>query len=178
MSGNRTLWEEGRTPGRLVACAASAAALVVVLLNLVGADQVGLFYDLSFVVIAVVAALAIRPTEFFVAGVLPPLLMAGTMLALAVVDRSAVADPDDGLVQAVVSGLAHHATALVVGYGLALAVLALRQVAMRNSGRLRTTGAARRPVQRSAQQPAPRVARQRVPGGVPEQREHRTEKTG
>ncbi|HET7690976.1 MAG TPA: DUF6542 domain-containing protein [Nocardioidaceae bacterium] len=176
MSGNRTLWEEGRTPGRLVAYAASGAALVVVLLNLVGADQVGLFYDLSFVLISVAAALAIRPTEFFVAGVLPPLLMAGTMLALAIVDRSAVADPDDGLVQAVVSGLAHHATALVVGYGLALAVLALRQVAMKNSGRLRKPAP---PARRSAApNTQPRVARQRVPGGIPEQRAVRTEKTG
>lgn len=177
MSGNRTLWEEGRAPGRLVAYAASAAALVVVLLNLVGADQVGLFYDLSFVLISVAAALAIRPTEFFVAGVLPPLLMAGAMIALGIVDRSAVADSDDGLVQAVVSGLAHHATALVVGYGLALAVLALRQVAMKNSGRLRKPVAVG---QRTAPAPAQpqRVARQRVPGGVPEQRAVRTERTG
>jgi hypothetical protein len=149
----------------------------VVLLNLVGADQVGLFYDLSFVLISVAAALAIRPTEFFVAGVLPPLLMAGTMVALAVVDRSAVADSDDGLVQAVVSGLAHHATALVVGYGLALAVLALRQVAMKNSGRLRKPTP---PVRRSAPREAmaPRVGKQRVPGGVPEQRGTRSEKIG
>jgi len=176
VSGNRTLWEEGRTPGRLVAYGAVAAALVVVLLSLVGADRVGLFYDLTFVLVSVTAALAIRPTEFFVAGVLPPLLMAGTMLALAIIDRSAVADSDDGLVQAVVSGLAHHATSLVVGYGLALAVLALRQVAMKNSGQLRKPT---QPVQ-PPRQPStpPRAARQRVPGGVPEQRERRSEKTG
>jgi hypothetical protein len=39
----------------------------------------------------------------------------------------------------VVSGLAHHAGALVAGYGLTLAVLALRQVAARNAGTIRSS---------------------------------------
>ena len=38
-----------------------------------------------------------------------------------------MADPGDGFLQAVVSGLAHHAGSLVVGYALTLAILALRQ---------------------------------------------------
>ena len=141
VSGQRTLWEEGRFTGRLVACAASAGAVVVVLLNLVGAGQIGLFFDLSFVLICVAAALAVRPREFFVVGVLPPLLMAGTVTLLALVDRTAVADADDSLVQAIVSGLTHHATALVVGYALTLAILALRQVA-----RATTAGCGPQPV--------------------------------
>jgi hypothetical protein len=61
----------------------------------------------------------------------------------------------------VVSGLAHHARALVAGYGLTLALLALRQVAIRNAGRIRahTTGGAsgrsgvRRPTRSSAHSP-------------------------
>jgi hypothetical protein len=44
-----------------------------------------------------------------------------------------------------VSGLAHHAGALVLGYGLALVVLALRQVAMRNAGSIRASGRGRAP---------------------------------
>ena len=158
MAGKRTLWEEGRHKGRLVACASAAAALVVVLLNLVGAGRIGLFFDLSFVLICVAAALAVRPAEFFVVGVLPPLLMAGTIAALAVLDRTSVADEKDGLVQAVVSGLAHHATALVVGYALTLAILALRQIATRNAGQLRKRPAPPRPGPRVRTVPGQRQA--------------------
>jgi hypothetical protein len=137
VAANRTLWQEGRTPGRLVSFASAAAALVVVLLNLVGEGHIGLFFDLSFVLICVAAALAVRPADFFMVGVLPPLLMAGTVTVLALLDRSSVADPQDGLVQAVVSGLAHHATSLVTGYALTLTILALRQLAARHDGLLR-----------------------------------------
>lgn len=141
----KTLWEEGRHPGRLVAHAAAAAALVVVVAHLLVTDGLTLVFDVAFVLICVAAALAVRPRDFFVVGVLPPLLMAGTVLVLAVVDRGAVADPGDGVVQATVSGLAHHSGALVLGYALALGVLALRQVAMRNSGTIRAHGRGRAP---------------------------------
>jgi hypothetical protein len=162
VAGQRTLWEEGRYTGRLVAFVASAAAVVVVGLNLVGAGQIGLFFDLSFVLICVAAALAIRPTEFFVVGVLPPLLMLGTVTLLALVDRTSVADADDSIVQAVVSGLAHHATALVVGYALTLTILALRQVALRNHGRLRASER-RRTRRPAAPTPAPRATQPSLP---------------
>ena len=89
------------------------------------------------------AALAVRPRDFFVVGVLPPLLMAATMAALAVWSRGTAADPGDGFVQALVTGLAHHAGPLIVGYGLVLAVLALRQVAVRNAGAIRARAQAR-----------------------------------
>ncbi len=139
----KTLWEEGRHPGRLVVHAAAAAALLVVLARLVLADELTWVFDVAFVLLCVSAALAVRPRDFFVVGVMPPLLMAGTMLLLAVVARSAIADPRDGVIQALVSGLAHHAGALVLGYALALGTLALRQVAVRNAGVIR--GAARPP---------------------------------
>jgi hypothetical protein len=136
----KTLWEEGRHPGRLVAHAAAAAALLVVVAHLLLADDLTLAFDVAFVLICIAAALAVRPRDFFVVGVLPPLLMAGTALLLAVVARGVIADPGDGIIQATVSGLAHHAGALVLGYGLALVVLALRQVAMRNAGSIRAAG--------------------------------------
>lgn len=151
---SRTLWEEGRHRGRLVANAAGVAALLLVLAELVRAGDLTWFFDVGFVAICVTAALLVRPRDFFVIGVLPPLLMAGTVAVLGLVDRGAVADPRDGLAQAVVSGLAHHATALVLGYALTLGVLALRQVAARNAGTIR--GAAR-----------PRVPEQRQRPGTP-----------
>ncbi len=111
--------------------------------HLLLADGLTLAYDAAFVLTCVGAALAVRPRDFFVVGVLPPLLMAGTMFVLAIVGRSAIADAGDGIVQATVSGLAHHAGSLVLGYGLALLVLALRQVAARNSGSIRSPGRGR-----------------------------------
>lgn len=113
------------------------ATLAVGALNVVLVEELSLFYDLTFVVICLVAALGVRPRDFFRVGVLPPLLMLAVVAVLAAVDPSWVAEPTDGLVQAVVSGLAHHAGALIAGLGLVLGVLALRQVALRNSGRLR-----------------------------------------
>ncbi len=129
-----------------MAHASAAAALLVVVGHLLLADGLTLAYDAAFVLTCVGAALAVRPRDFFVVGVLPPLLMAGTMLVLAVVSRSSIAEAGDGIIQATVSGLAHHAGSLVLGYGLALLVLALRQVAARNSGSIRSTGRGRRTV--------------------------------
>lgn len=179
----RTLWEEGRQPGRLVTRVAALLALALVALDLGVTDGLGWIFDLGFVAVCVAAALLVRPHDFFGVGVLPPLLMAVVVAALAGVDRAAVADPRDGLVQAVVSGLAHHAGALVVGYGLTLAVLALRQVALRNAGALRsavarpeprrTAGPARRPVARTTARTArpagaaPRIPAQAAPADHP-----------
>jgi hypothetical protein len=119
-----------------VVAAAALALVAVVLISLV-LGRLGLFFDLGFVVVCVAAALAVRPQDFFTVGVLPPLLLASTVTVLAVVDRAAVARADDAVAQAVVSGLAHHAIALVIGYALTLGVLALRQVALRHDGRIR-----------------------------------------
>ncbi|MGZ4494713.1 MAG: DUF6542 domain-containing protein [Nocardioides sp.] len=133
----RTLWEEGRQPGRLVTHVAVLAAAGLVALDLALTHEISWLFDVGFVLVCVAAALAVRPRDFFPVGVLPPLLMAAVVLALALFVRTAVADAEDGLVQSFVSGLAHHAGALVTGDGLTLVVLALRQVALRNAGTLR-----------------------------------------
>ena len=137
VSGTRTLWEEGRSPGRLVANAAALVVVAAVALDLTLNHDITLLFDVVYVLACVGAALAVRPRDFFVVGVLPPLLMAGTVVVLAVVARDTVAELGDGIIQAVVTGLAHHAGALIVGYVLTLTVLALRQVALRNSGKIR-----------------------------------------
>jgi hypothetical protein len=117
--------------------------LFAVLLDLQVFDDLTLLFDIVFVLVCVASALAVRPRDFFLIGVFPPLLMAGTIIVLAMLSRDAVADPGDGLVQTLVSGLAHHAGALITGYALTLAVLALRQVALRNAGTIRASGRAR-----------------------------------
>ena len=134
---HRTLWQEGRHPGALVVSGVAAALGVAVLLQLAVADNLGWFFDLALVASCVGAALLVRPRDFFAVGVLPPLALGLTVLVVAQADRGAVARADDSLVQAVVSGLAHHAIALAVAYALTLGVLGLRQVALRNQGRLR-----------------------------------------
>jgi hypothetical protein len=148
---------------------ANVAGLVVLLVTVLDATLNGeltLVFDLTFVLVCVGAALAVRPRDFFVIGVFPPLLMAGTFAVVALVARRFVADPRDGFLQAVVSGLAHHAGYLVVGYALTLGLLALRQVALRHAGALRGRGH-RVPAQRTG---TPRPEQRRAGTGVPEQR--------
>lgn len=127
LPGSRTMWEEGREPGREVAALGVALALTAVAIDLLLTDQVGLLFDLGFVALCVGLALAVRPSDFFTVGVLPPLLMLSTFLLLAMSRAEAIARSGDGVVQAVVSGLSHHAIALALGYGLALGVLFIRQ---------------------------------------------------
>ena len=133
----RTLWEQGRHPGRLVVRAIGLAVLLVALTHVAFDAPLGLGFDLVFVTLCVVAALWVHPRDFFTVGVLPPILLGVVVVLLALLDRDTVARADDGLIQALVSGLAHRAIGLAVGYGLALSILGLRQVALRNSGSLR-----------------------------------------
>ena len=133
----KTLWEEGRHPGRVVAAAAGLVLFDVAGLDALTFDSVTVATDVVFVLLCNAAALAVRPRDFFVIGVCPPLLMVGAFAALALFTRGALADRSDGFLQTLISGLAHHATALVVGYALTLVVLALRQVALRHAGVIR-----------------------------------------
>ena len=126
MSQRRTLWDEGREPGRQVVALGLALALTAVVLDQTSSGSVGLFFDISFVLICVAAALMVRPSDFFTVGVLPPLLMVAVFTLLGLTRPDVIADKSDGVIQAVVSGLSHNAGALVVGYVLSLAALAVR----------------------------------------------------
>lgn len=121
-----------------MANAAGLFILLAVLLDLALNRQLTLLFDVCFVLACLVGALAVRPRDFFLVGVFPPLLMAGTFAVLALLSRGSVADPHDGFLQAVVSGLAHHSGFLVVGYALTLGILAVRQVAVRHAGAIRS----------------------------------------
>jgi hypothetical protein len=123
----RTLWEEGRESGREVVALGFALALTVVILDVATSVRVGLLFDVFFVALCVALALAVRPDDFFVVGVLPPLLMGGLFVLLGFTKPAAVGQPDDGMVQATISGLSHHSIALMTGYTLCLGVLYVRQ---------------------------------------------------
>jgi hypothetical protein len=123
----RTLWEEGRESGRELVALGFALGLTVAVGDIATGIRVGVLFDLCFVGLCVALALAVRPDDFFVVGVLPPLLMGGLFVLLAATKPASIGDPDDGLVQATVSGLSHHSLALMAGYALCLAVLFVRQ---------------------------------------------------
>lgn len=125
--GPRTIWDEGRTPGREVAALLLAVLLTVLVVDLLLSDRLGLLFDLAFVTLCTFAALAVRPGDFFDVGVLPPLAMLVSVALLAVAEPGAVAEAEDGFVQATVSGLSTHGVALALGYGVCLAVLAVRR---------------------------------------------------
>jgi hypothetical protein len=121
-----TLWEEGTETGRQVVVLGMAVTLTAVVLDLLVNDRLTSVFDLVFVGLCLALALLVRPRDFFTVGVLPPLLMLGTFVLLSFVATDAVAHRSDGAVQAVVTGLARHSTALLVGYALCLACLAIR----------------------------------------------------
>lgn len=127
MTHTRTLWEEGREPGRQVAALGLAVALTAIVVDQLVVGRVSLFFDLCFIVLCVGLALAVRPTDFFTVGVLPPMLMVAVFTLLGLTRPAMIAHPDDGVIQAVVSGLSRHSGALILGYALCLACLAVRQ---------------------------------------------------
>jgi len=122
----RTLWEEGHESGRQVVVLGVALALTITAVDLVVFGRLTVLFDVCFVLSCVALALLVRPSDFFTVGVLPPLLMVGVFVLIGLTRPDVIADPSDGVVQAVVSGLANHAGALITGYLLSLAVLAVR----------------------------------------------------
>ena len=112
--------------GSRVTRLAVLAGVLVLAVDLAINGHPTIVFDIGFVLICVGAALAVRPRDFFAIGVLPPLLLLSLMTLVALVHRAWVGSPGDGLLQAVVSGLAHRASALLTAYLLTLAVLAIR----------------------------------------------------
>jgi hypothetical protein len=113
--------------GSRVTRLAALAGVLVLSLDLLINGHPSVIFDVGFVVICVGAALAVRPADFFRVGVLPPLLLLGLMTLAAFVHRAWLGPADNGVLQAVVSGLAHRASGLLTAYLLTLAVLAIRQ---------------------------------------------------
>jgi hypothetical protein len=126
-----SVWVDGRETGRAVVALGAAVALSAIAVDLVLVGRVSMFFDLWFVLVCLGVALLVRRGDFFTVGVLPPLIMLGVFAVLAPGRPEAIASPDDGLVQAVVSGLAHHSVALICGYALCLATLFARQRTVR-----------------------------------------------
>jgi hypothetical protein len=121
-----TLWEEGRWSGRRVTRFSVLVSALLVGADLAATGRLERIFDSGFIVLCVGMALAVRPQDFFWVGVLPPMLLLGVAALLALGHRTAIAAADDGIVQSVITGLAHHSGPLLVGYALSLAVLGIR----------------------------------------------------
>ncbi|MDX6357812.1 MAG: hypothetical protein QOH37_866 [Nocardioidaceae bacterium] len=106
-------------------CSALVLTTATVEITLVG--HLRLFFDLCFVLICLAAAVLVRPRDFFTVGVLPPLLMFGTMEIVALNGPKVIATAHDGVVQAIITGLAHHSMGLFAGYAVCLGMLLARQ---------------------------------------------------
>ena len=131
----RTLWEEGHEPGRQMVVLGVALALTVTAVDLLVFGRLTVLFDIGFTLTCLALALLVRPSDFFTVGVLPPLLMVGSFVLIGAVRPDVIADATDGVIQAVVSGLSHHAGALIFGYALSLGVLALRHRVLRQRAR-------------------------------------------
>ncbi|WP_205471333.1 DUF6542 domain-containing protein [Nocardioides sp. SYSU D00038] len=134
MASERSVWVDGQESGRQVVALGAAVALTVVVVDIALFERVGVAFDLCFVALCVGLALQVRPGDFYTVAVLPPLLLTGVFGLLAATRPATIAHGDDGFVQALVAGIAHHAVALGVGYALCLGCLALRDRALRRTG--------------------------------------------
>ncbi len=103
-----------------------ALTLTVVALDVGIWGRVGLLFDIAFVAVCLALALLVRPEDFFTVGVLPPLIMLTVFVLVGLSHRVAIGRDGDGLAQAVITGLSHHAVALGVGYAVCLVCLAVR----------------------------------------------------
>lgn len=117
--------------GVLLTTAAAAAACVGIDFALTGA--LGFFFDLCFVVICLVAAMAAAPRALFTVGVMPPMVFAAAISVVAVIAPRTIADGSFSTV--FLTGLAEHAGPLCAAYAVALVVACARGLALRGAQR-------------------------------------------
>ncbi len=119
-------------PGRGVIVIAGVATAATVVLDLTLVGRLSFFFDVCFVVICLVAAMAVRARDLFTPAVLPPLAFAGAILAVALLRPDAIV-AGSSVAQTFLAGLAAHAPGLVGGYVAALLTVAARVYARRRS---------------------------------------------
>ncbi len=117
-------------PGRAVVLVSLLAVVGCAALDLRLTSRVTMFFDLCFVVVCLVAAMAVRRRDLFTTGVLPPLVFAVVVAGIALWLPSTFV-PAGGLSRAFLTGLAEHATGLVAGYAVALVTVGGRVAASR-----------------------------------------------
>jgi hypothetical protein len=117
-------------PARGVIVLSSATALGCAAVDFALTGRLSIFFDLCFVTVCLVGAMAVRRRDLFTAGVLAPLVLAGVIAVIGFMSPQTFA-ATGGISRVFLSGLAQHAGALVAGYGVALATVAGRVSASR-----------------------------------------------
>lgn len=109
-------------------CAVGAMTLVTMLDLLDG--RLGLLFSVGFILIAGTASLSVDLDSLFPTGVLPPVLLFGTLWLVAVVSPSAIQvdglAATAGVMARLIAGVIDHGMTLVIGHGLALGIIVLR----------------------------------------------------
>ncbi|MBA3233286.1 MAG: hypothetical protein H0T17_04985 [Propionibacteriales bacterium] len=117
-------------PGRGVIVVTTLVTACAAGLDFALTSGLSIFFDLCFVVIALVGAMAVRRYDLFTTGVLTPLMFAVTIATISIAAPETFT-ASDGFPKAVMSGLAGHAGALVAAYAVALVVVFGRAAATR-----------------------------------------------
>jgi hypothetical protein len=129
-----TLYASGPgLPARGVLLATGVAATACAALDFALTGSVGFFFDLCFVVICLVAAMAAAPQALFTVAVMPPLVFGGLVAAIGMLAPETIAS--GGFTTVFLTGLADHAVPLCFAYGVALLVASARGLAYRSSRR-------------------------------------------
>lgn len=113
-------------PGSRVVALGAGGLLTILAVDLLLGGDIGLFFDLCFIVLCLVLAVRADRSAFFAVAMLPPVLLIVGFTLVAVLLPGAIARPEDGVVQALVTGVLSHAVGLAVGYALCLATLVAR----------------------------------------------------
>ena len=119
-------WSPGAQPGGRVVLLGTVAVTAVAACDLALGGRLSLFFDLGFVTLCLGLPVLVRPADLFTAAVLPPLLMGGLLVLLALLAPAGVGARDDTFLPALIAGLSAHSVALTAGYAVCLAVLAVR----------------------------------------------------
>lgn len=123
-------------PGQAVVLAVMSLALVIAL-ELLVEGRLAVLFGVAFVLVAWTVPLTVRPRGFFVAGILPPLLMTVVVVGFGLLAPDHLHGQDveagAGAFEHVLAGFIDHATPLVVGQIGALLVLALRAGSLRSA---------------------------------------------
>lgn len=168
------MWEEGHWSGTRVTRFSVLLVSLLTALDLALHGELGLVFDLGFVALCGFIAMAVRPRDFFRVGVLPPLMAFGVCCVLALHWPDTIAEAQDGIVQAVVSGLAHRSAGLTAAYGLALLLLAVRHRMIRRRSAAGYSKRAVSPAPRRTTSTAPSERSTTVVGSEPHSPESST----
>jgi uncharacterized protein DUF6542 len=119
-------------PGRGVILLTTVSAGGCAGLDFVLTGTLTIFFDLCFVVVCLVATMAVRRHDIFTTGVLPPLVFAAVIGAVALIAPSTFV-ATGALSTVFLTGLTQHAWALIAGYGVALLTVGGRIGAQRRA---------------------------------------------